>query len=46
MCGQSDEEYWNNRCEYADDGYCLAKFGQNKCKNIRYVTQYWAYNEK
>jgi hypothetical protein len=45
-CGMSEEEYWSNRCEYADDGYCLAKFGSNKCKHIRYITEYWAYNEK
>jgi len=45
MCGKSEDDYWKNRCEYADDGYCLAEFGPKKCKHIRYVTKYWAYNK-
>lgn len=32
-------------CEYEDDGYCMAKFGQNKCKYVRYVKEYYAYND-
>jgi hypothetical protein len=39
-CGKPED-----RCEYEDDGYCLAEFGPKKCNKIRYVTEYWAYNK-
>ena len=35
----------NLDCEYEDDGYCLAEFGKSKCKYIRYVKEYYAYND-